>query len=80
MDKNKDVILKILSIICIVVGAYFLLNSTEMGSIQTNKFVKTMGGSVDTNYFLAHFHADTETYRTFGGVLLAIGLIRLLQK
>ncbi|CAH8770690.1 MULTISPECIES: hypothetical protein [Paenibacillus] len=80
MDKNKDIILKILSIICVLVGAYFLLNSTRMGDDQASKFVKSMGGSVDTENLLAHFNAYTGTYRIFGGVLLSIGLIRLLKK
>lgn len=29
---------------------------------------------------MAHFKAYTATYRIFGGVLLAVGLIRFLQK
>jgi hypothetical protein len=71
-NLNKETILKILPVICVIVGAYFLLNSTEIGDSMTR------GGS--TQIVLAHFNANTETYRIFGGVLLTVGLIRLLLK
>lgn len=80
LDKNKDIILKVLPLICVTIGAYFLLNSTEIGNNQTNRYVKTMGGSIDNKRFLAHFNANTETYRVFGSILLAVGLIPLLKK
>jgi hypothetical protein len=75
LDKNKDIIkifMKILPVICILVGAYFLLNSTEIGESITE------GGSTDI--FLVCLSANTETYRIFGGILLTVGLVRLLQK
>lgn len=80
MDKNKNIFQNILSIICVIIGAYTLLNSTNIGDKQASKFVSMMGGSVNTEVLNTHFIAYAETYRIFGGVLLAVGLLRLLKK
>ncbi|BFH12627.1 hypothetical protein WJ0W_000829 [Paenibacillus melissococcoides] len=80
MDNNKDIIFRLLSIVCVVMGAYFLLNSTNLGDNQASNYVMMMGGSVNTEALMVHFKAYSETYRIFGGILLAVGLIRLLKK
>lgn len=82
MIKNfqKDIIVRIISLIFAVVGAYFILNSADMGDDKVFAFIRNVGGSVDSEDIKIHLEAYILSYRLFGGILFSIGLFRLLQK
>ncbi|GAA0390361.1 hypothetical protein [Paenibacillus motobuensis] len=77
---KKDIIVRIISLLLATVGAYFILNSANMGDDKVFEFIKNVGGSVDSEDIKVHLESYIISYRLFGGILFSIGLFRLLQK
>lgn len=77
---NKDILIRVISFLLAVVGVYFILNATDLGDDKVFEFINNIGGSVDSEDKKAHLEAYISGYRLLGGILLSIGLFRLLQK
>ncbi|WP_339322218.1 hypothetical protein [Paenibacillus sp. FSL W8-0194] len=83
MFKNihlKEILMRLLALICIIIGARYLLNSTSMGDDRALEFLTAVGGSTDSADLKAHLESYIIGYRLFGGILLSVGLFRFLQK
>lgn len=64
---NKKFFLNILSVVFVLVGSYFILNSTKIGY--------KLEFDSDPERSIACLRLYAESYRLFGGILLTVGLI-----
>lgn len=59
-----------LSIILVIIGAYLIIKSPDMGSDALSKYVsQSAGGSIDTNEYLIRLQMHIKTYLVLGGIL-----------
>ncbi len=77
---SLDRVIRLVAILVALVGLWILLESPSMGMGAANGFLRSRGGSMDTATFLAVAQAQMDSYRVLGGILLAVGSFRALQR
>ncbi|ADI27702.1 hypothetical protein FP515_04690 [Geobacillus thermoleovorans] len=71
--------MKFVSLVLSLIGLWLMLNSPELGSRFASSWVRSMGGSVDSQEYLQMLKEYISTYKTLGGIFLFVGLFSFLN-
>ncbi|OQP19989.1 hypothetical protein QWV57_03870 [Geobacillus zalihae] len=71
--------MKFVSLVLSLIGLWLMLNSPELGSRSASSWVRSMGGSVDSQEYLQMLKEYISTYKTMGGIFLFVGLFSFLN-
>jgi hypothetical protein len=76
-DPNK---MRFVSLIVAVIGLFLILNSPRLGSISTSSWLRSVGGSEDSQKYLQMLEGYIDSYRVIGSIFLFTGLFSILNK
>ncbi|MFC0296651.1 hypothetical protein [Geobacillus jurassicus] len=76
-DPNK---MKFISLIVAVIGLLLILNSPRLGVSSVSSWVRSVGGSVDSQEYLQMLKGYINAYKTVGAIFLFTGLFSILNK
>ncbi len=75
---NRQLLLRGISLVVALVGLWVLLQSPSLAQDAANATLRSHGGGMDTNQYIAILYAYSGAYALAGGILLGIGTLRAL--